>query len=196
MVSRRPPDLVRKGCPAQVLALHSPLEKTPHNECNGELSISCRDRHCPKCQTAARERWIAARRRELLPTRYLHVVFTLPRHLAPVVLQNKKVIYDLLGERPGILNRRNAGFSAQSPQATQYWSLLTKFNGQGRVASKLSAKRLRKVRDVHSSKSRSLVVAVAPVIEPIVAVANRVQRRVLPAVSFASPDEIVERIVQ
>ena len=56
----------------------------------------CRDRHCPKCQTAARERWIAARRRELLPTRYLHVVFTLPRHLAPVVLQNKKVIYDLL----------------------------------------------------------------------------------------------------
>jgi len=57
---------------------------------------SCRDRHCPKCQTAVRERWIAARRRKLLPTRYLHVVFTLPRHLAPVVLQNKKVIYDLL----------------------------------------------------------------------------------------------------
>jgi hypothetical protein len=57
---------------------------------------SCRDRHCPKCQTAARDRWIAARRKELLPTRYVHVVFTLPRHLAPVVLQNKKVIYDLL----------------------------------------------------------------------------------------------------
>ncbi len=57
---------------------------------------SCRDRHCPKCQTAARERWIAARRRELLPTRYLHVVFTLPHRLAPLVLQNKKVLYDLL----------------------------------------------------------------------------------------------------
>src|SRR5213594_3377751 len=57
---------------------------------------SCRDRHCPKCQIAARERWIAARQRELLPTRYLHVVFTLPRHLAPLVLQNKKVLYDLL----------------------------------------------------------------------------------------------------
>jgi len=57
---------------------------------------SCRNRHCPKCQTAAREQWIAARRRELLPTRYLHVVFTLPRRLAPLVLQNKKVIYDLL----------------------------------------------------------------------------------------------------
>src|SRR5216683_2230765 len=57
---------------------------------------SCRDRHCPKCQTAARDRWIAARRRELLPTRYLHVVFTLPGRLAPLVLQNKKVLYALL----------------------------------------------------------------------------------------------------
>ncbi len=57
---------------------------------------SCRNRHCPKCQTSARERWIAARRRELLPMRYVHVVFTLPRELAPLALQNKKVIYDLL----------------------------------------------------------------------------------------------------
>src|SRR6202008_1196909 len=57
---------------------------------------SCRDRHCPKCQIAARERWIAARRQELLPTPYAHIVFTLPRRLAPLVLQNKKVLYDLL----------------------------------------------------------------------------------------------------
>ena len=57
---------------------------------------SCRNRHCPKCQTAAREQWIAARRRELLPTRYMHAVFTLPRRLAPLVLQNQKVMYDLL----------------------------------------------------------------------------------------------------
>jgi putative transposase/transposase-like zinc-binding protein len=54
------------------------------------------NRHCPKCQTTARDRWITARRKELLPTRYVHVVFTLPRHLAPLVLQNKKVLYDLL----------------------------------------------------------------------------------------------------
>jgi len=52
--------------------------------------------HCPKCQTAARERWIAARRRELLPARYVHVVFTLPRKLSPLALQNKKFVYDLL----------------------------------------------------------------------------------------------------
>ena len=57
---------------------------------------SCRNRHCPKCQTAARERWIAARQQELLPTRYVHVVFTLPGGLAPLALQNKKVVYDLL----------------------------------------------------------------------------------------------------
>jgi hypothetical protein len=57
---------------------------------------SCRNRHCPKCQTAARDRWIAARQKELLPTRYVHVVFTLPAQLAPVALQNKKLIYGLL----------------------------------------------------------------------------------------------------
>jgi len=57
---------------------------------------SCRNRHCPKCQTAARERWIAARRRELLPTPYVHVVFTLPPQLAALALQNRKLIYGLL----------------------------------------------------------------------------------------------------
>src|SRR6202047_724028 len=57
---------------------------------------SCRNRHCPKCQTGARERWIAARRRELLPTPYVHVVFPLPPQLAALALQNKKVIYGLL----------------------------------------------------------------------------------------------------
>jgi len=57
---------------------------------------SCRNRHCPKCQANARDRWIEARSRELLPTRYVHVVFTLPHELAPLALQNKKLIYDLL----------------------------------------------------------------------------------------------------
>jgi hypothetical protein len=57
---------------------------------------SCRNRHCPRCQGNARLRWLQARERELLPTRYVHAVFTLPRELAPLALQNKKVIYNLL----------------------------------------------------------------------------------------------------
>src|ERR671923_1449849 len=57
---------------------------------------SCRNRHCPKCQTAARDRWIATRQKELLPTRYVHVVFTLPAQLARLALQNKKLLYGLL----------------------------------------------------------------------------------------------------
>src|ERR1019366_8687382 len=57
---------------------------------------SCRNRHCPKCQSQARDRWLAARRAELLATPYAHVVFTLPHQLAPLALQNKEVIYGLL----------------------------------------------------------------------------------------------------
>jgi len=57
---------------------------------------SCRNRHCPKCQAHARDQWLQARSRELLPTPYVHVIFTLPRRLAPLALQNKKVVYDLL----------------------------------------------------------------------------------------------------
>ena len=57
---------------------------------------SCRNRHCPKCQGNARRRWLQARERELLPASYVHVVFTLPRELAPLALQNKRLIYNLL----------------------------------------------------------------------------------------------------
>lgn len=57
---------------------------------------SCRSRHCPKCQTNARDKWFAGRSRELLPVNYIHVVFTIPHQLSWLALQNKKVIYDLL----------------------------------------------------------------------------------------------------
>jgi Putative transposase/Transposase zinc-binding domain len=57
---------------------------------------SCRNRHCPKCQANARNRWLEARRQQLLPTRYVHVVFTLPHELAPLALHNRKVLYHLL----------------------------------------------------------------------------------------------------
>ena len=57
---------------------------------------SCRNRHCPKCLTAARDQWLAARHDELLPVGYHHVVFTLPHELSWLALQNKKLVYDLL----------------------------------------------------------------------------------------------------
>ncbi len=57
---------------------------------------SCRNRHCPRCQGNARRRWLQARQQEVLPTPYVHVVFTLPRELAPLALQNKRLIYNLL----------------------------------------------------------------------------------------------------
>ena len=57
---------------------------------------SCRNRHCPKCQGNARQHWLEARERELLPTPYVHIVFTVPREVASLALQNKQVIYNLL----------------------------------------------------------------------------------------------------
>src|SRR2546428_2461491 len=57
---------------------------------------SCRNRHCPKCQTLAKERWLAARRAELLPVEYFHVVFTLPHALNALAQGNPRVIYTLL----------------------------------------------------------------------------------------------------
>jgi Transposase zinc-binding domain len=57
---------------------------------------SCRNRHCPKCQAQARQRWIVARKEELLETRYFHVVFTLPHELHSLILQNEAELYNLL----------------------------------------------------------------------------------------------------
>ena len=57
---------------------------------------SCRNRHCPKCQSLARAEWIEDRQAELLDTEYFHVVFTLPEEIAAIAYQNKKVVYDIL----------------------------------------------------------------------------------------------------
>lgn len=57
---------------------------------------SCRNRHCPKCQTLNKERWIEARKDDLLNVGYFHVVFTIPDTLNPVAYQNQRVVYDIL----------------------------------------------------------------------------------------------------
>jgi predicted RNA-binding Zn-ribbon protein involved in translation (DUF1610 family) len=83
-----------EGCRTAALGGHV-------DECSrcGHRAISynsCRNRHCPKCQNNVRDRWLNARRSELLAAPYSHVVFTLPHELAPLALQNKEVIYSLL----------------------------------------------------------------------------------------------------
>jgi hypothetical protein len=57
---------------------------------------SCRNRHCPKCQSLARAQWLEQRKAELLPVDYFHVVFTLPEPIAAIAYQNQKVVYDIL----------------------------------------------------------------------------------------------------
>jgi Putative transposase/Transposase zinc-binding domain len=57
---------------------------------------SCRNRHCPKCQSSAAQRWLEARQADLLPVQYFHVVFTLPAPIAEIAYWNKAVVYGLL----------------------------------------------------------------------------------------------------
>src|ERR1700723_4615045 len=57
---------------------------------------SCRNRHCPKCQSSARDRWLLKQARSLLPVPSAHVVFTVPEQLAPLALRNQKFVYTLL----------------------------------------------------------------------------------------------------
>ena len=57
---------------------------------------SCRNRHCPKCQSSARDRWLLKQARSLLPVPYAHVVFTVPEQLAPLALRNQRLFYTLL----------------------------------------------------------------------------------------------------
>jgi putative transposase/transposase-like zinc-binding protein len=57
---------------------------------------SCRNRHCPKCQSLARAQWLEARQAELLATEYFHVVFTIPEPIAAIAFQNKRALYNML----------------------------------------------------------------------------------------------------
>jgi hypothetical protein len=59
---------------------------------------SCRNRHCPKCQTNARDQWLAKRQQELLPVGYYHLVFSVPHALVPLMWQNKRQLFALLFE--------------------------------------------------------------------------------------------------
>ncbi len=77
-------------------ALGGHIDKCDH--C-GHLRISynsCRNRHCPKCQSLVKERWLLARKKELLPVDYFHIVFTIPNDLNDLALINQIAVYNLL----------------------------------------------------------------------------------------------------
>src|SRR5262249_36618415 len=96
--------VIRAITRCRTAALGGPVDVCP--QCGGDPAISynsCRNRHCNKCQTQARRRWIDARKQELLQTRYFHVWFTLPHELQAPSLQNQAALSNLLF--PTVANR-------------------------------------------------------------------------------------------
>jgi len=102
-----------KNCRTERLGKH--LRSCDQCEWSEFSYNSCRNRHCPKCQFAKTAKWVEKRVQELLPCSYYHVVFTLPAVLRPLILRNKKQIYDLLFKassetlREVALRRKNMG---------------------------------------------------------------------------------------
>jgi len=81
-------------CRTAILGGH--LERCDQCDYKRNCFNSCRDRHCPKCQSLARAQWIEHRQAELLDCPYFHVVFTVPEEIAAIAYQNKEVVYDIL----------------------------------------------------------------------------------------------------
>ena len=83
-----------KICRSAQLGGH--VEQCDHCGFKRNTYNSCRDRHCPKCQTLVKEQWLNDRKAELLPCGYFHLVFTLPHELNPIILCNKRVTLQIL----------------------------------------------------------------------------------------------------
>jgi len=77
-------------------ALGTHLERCDRCDYETVAYDSCRNRHCPKCQSSARDRWLMKQASSLLPVPYAHVVFTVPEQLAPLALRNQRLFYNLL----------------------------------------------------------------------------------------------------
>lgn len=97
-LSRAQKTVLRMLVLCRTAALGGHLEQCDNPPCGFQRPAynSCRNRHCPKCQSLAKARWIQARQQQLLPVVYFHVVFTLPEAIARLALQNKAVVYNLL----------------------------------------------------------------------------------------------------
>ncbi len=82
-------------------ALGGHRDQCVHCGCQTISFFSCRNRHCPKCQVNARERWLKRRQQELLPVGYYHIVFSVPHDLIPLMWQNKKLLFSLFFQSAG-----------------------------------------------------------------------------------------------
>jgi len=91
-------------------ALDGHLDQCPQCGFERPSYNSCRNRHCPKCQTSARQEWVEARKAELLDVPYFHCVFTLPHEFNPLILQNKRAMLGLLFRS---VNETLAGFAKE-----------------------------------------------------------------------------------
>jgi hypothetical protein len=87
--------VLRSLAACRTAALGGHLEECQQCGHHRPVYNSCCNRHCPKCQAAARAQWLDKQRANLLPVPYFHVVFTLPNQLAPLALQNKERLYNL-----------------------------------------------------------------------------------------------------
>ena len=88
--------VVRKLVTCRTAALGGHIDRCDRCDYERVSYNSCRNRHCPKCQAAARAEWLEAREADLLPVEYFHVVFTVPAGIAEITLQNKKIMYAIL----------------------------------------------------------------------------------------------------
>ena len=100
-VAQRLAQVVRHIMDCRTAALGGRLHRC--DTCGAEIPLynSCRDRHCPTCQTLRKQRWLEQRRADVLPVPYFHVVFTLPHALNPLIAANRTL---LLGELFGTVN--------------------------------------------------------------------------------------------
>ena len=80
----------------RTIKLGGHIDICPCCEDTNQSYNSCRNRHCPKCQTLAKEKWIDARKTDLLNVGYFHIVFTLPSELNLTIYTNQKDCYNLL----------------------------------------------------------------------------------------------------
>lgn len=96
VVSSAKRQVVHKLVTCRTAALGGHIEHCDRCDYERVSYNSCRNRHCPKCQAAARAEWLEAREADLLPVEYFHVVFTVPTGIAEIALQNKKAMYGIL----------------------------------------------------------------------------------------------------